>query len=159
MSRLGELAALTSAVGAGVVGGVLFGFSSFVMPALDRLPADRAIEAMRSINREAVTPWFMTALFATAVTALAAGGSAVRDLDPPGARWQLAGSALYLATIAITATFHVPRNNRLASLSLPVTDAAARWSAYAGPWTAGNHLRTITAVAAAACFTLAVRTS
>ena len=41
-------------------------FSTFVMPALKRLPAPQGIAAMQSINELAVTPLFMTALFGTA---------------------------------------------------------------------------------------------
>ena len=55
----------------------------------------------------------------------------------------------------LTAIFHVPRNNRLAAVTLPVVDAAQVWSRYSGPWTSGNHVRTGLAVAAAVVLTLA----
>ena len=42
-----------AAVGSGVMGGVLFAFSSFVMPALNRIPAREAVLAMQSINERA----------------------------------------------------------------------------------------------------------
>jgi SulP family sulfate permease len=51
-----------TALGCGIVGGVFFAFSSFVMTALGRLPAAEGMAAMRSINRVAVTPPFMAAL-------------------------------------------------------------------------------------------------
>lgn len=45
---------LAATLGCGMVGGVLFGFSSVVMPALARLPASQGIAAMQSINLAAV---------------------------------------------------------------------------------------------------------
>ena len=60
-----------AALGCGVVAGVFFAFSAFVMKGLDRLPAPRAVEAMQEINAAAPTPAFMAVLFGTA---LACGG-------------------------------------------------------------------------------------
>ena len=41
---------LVAAVGSGIVAGIWFTFSNFVMAALARLPADRGAAAMRTIN-------------------------------------------------------------------------------------------------------------
>jgi len=56
MSR-GLLVPLTllAALGSGLVGGVFFGFSGFVMKALVRLRPGQGIAAMQSINVVAVT--------------------------------------------------------------------------------------------------------
>ena len=62
---------VTSAIGAGVIGGTFFGFSSFVMGALGRLPAPQGIAAMQSINVVVINPWFMTPFLGTAVLGLA----------------------------------------------------------------------------------------
>ena len=70
MTGLTYAATLITALGCGLVAGVFFAFSSFVMPALKRLPPAQGISAMRSINRLAVTPAFMTALFGTAAACL-----------------------------------------------------------------------------------------
>ena len=53
-----------------MVAGVFFAFSTFVMPALRRLPAAHGVAAMQSINVLAVTPVFMTALFGAGVGCL-----------------------------------------------------------------------------------------
>ena len=45
---------IVTAVGAACTGGVLFAFSSFVMPALRRLPPAQGVAAMQSINVTAV---------------------------------------------------------------------------------------------------------
>jgi uncharacterized membrane protein len=59
-----------SALGCGLMAGVFFAFSAFVMKALSRLPAAQGIAAMQSINVAAITPLFMAALFGTAVACL-----------------------------------------------------------------------------------------
>ena len=64
---------LVAAVGSGLVAGVFFAFSSFVMPALRRLPDEQGISAMQSINKAAPTPVFMSALFGSAAVSLAVG--------------------------------------------------------------------------------------
>ena len=56
-----------AALGCGIIGGVFFAFSTFVMKALDRLPAPAAITAMQSINVVVINPVFLGLFFATAV--------------------------------------------------------------------------------------------
>ena len=56
---------LVSALGCGLVAGVLFAFSSFVMNALARLPAAQGIAAMQSINVVVINPLFITAFLGT----------------------------------------------------------------------------------------------
>jgi uncharacterized membrane protein len=54
---------LLTALGAGLVAGAFFAFSTFVMAALGRVPAHEGIRAMQQINITVINPWFMTALF------------------------------------------------------------------------------------------------
>jgi uncharacterized membrane protein len=61
---------LVTALGCGLVGGVFFAFSTFVMRALARLQPKEGIAAMQSINITVINPWFMTALFGTAIAGL-----------------------------------------------------------------------------------------
>ena len=145
-----------TAVGSGLVAGVLFGFSSFVMRAIDHLPAPEAVAAMQSINREAPSPLFMLALFGTAAASTALGISALTRLDEPMARLQLAGSALYLAAVVITAVYHVPRNNALGLVDAGGPNAVAAWASYAPGWIAWNHVRTLSALAGATVLTISV---
>jgi hypothetical protein len=68
----GLLFALTliAALGAGLVAGMFFAFSAFIMGALGRLPAEGGIAAMQSINVAVLNPVFFTAFFGTAAIAL-----------------------------------------------------------------------------------------
>lgn len=154
--RLLEVATVTGAVGAGVVGGVLFGFSSFVMRALDRLAGDRAIEAMQSIDRHAPSLAFMGAMFGTAGTATALGVEGVQRLDQPDGALLTFGAGAYLASLLVTVTYHVPRNARLARLVTPVADATSIWRSHSRSWTRANHVRAALAITAAILFTLAI---
>ena len=63
-------ATLATALGCGLVAGVFFAFSSFVMPALARLDPAKGISAMQAINVMAVTPVFMLAFRGTAAGCL-----------------------------------------------------------------------------------------
>ncbi len=92
---------LVAALGCGLVAGVFFAFSNFVMNALARLPSAQGIAAMQSINVTVITPLFMLALFGTALVCVALGVLAVVDWDEPEVFYQLAGSALYVVGNAL----------------------------------------------------------
>jgi uncharacterized membrane protein len=148
---------VAAGVGAGLVGGTLFAFSSLVMPALRRLPPAEGVAVMQEINRRAVNPAFMAVLFGTAALSIGIGTHAALHRDDPHATWAGAGAVSYLATIAVTAGFHVPRNDRLATLEGSTVEAARYWNEYCAQWTTGNHVRTLAAGTAAFAFTMAAR--
>lgn len=155
MSRLVTLVNFTSALGAGLVAGVFFAFSSFVMPALARLPRLQGLVAMQSINVVVLNRSFLGLFFGTAL------GSGLLLLDAlfrwsaPGARLRLVGGALYLlGSLLVTAACNVPWNQALASL-LPEGKSAARaWVEFVSAWSFWNHVRTAASFGAAALLTL-----
>ncbi|HET6687851.1 MAG TPA: anthrone oxygenase family protein, partial [Rubrobacter sp.] len=125
MSGILYAATLATALGCGLVAGVFFAFSSFVMAALRRLKPEEGIAAMQSINIVVVTPVFMTALFGTAVASLAL---AVISWGERYAALVLAGGVLYLlGTVGVTMACNVPLNNRLATVHPQGADAASYW--------------------------------
>ncbi|MDT5180390.1 MAG: hypothetical protein QOJ95_4588 [Mycobacterium sp.] len=136
-------AAVTSAA----VGGLFYGFSTFVMKGLDRADAGEAIAAMRGINAEAqANAPFLTLFVGSALLALGVGVAATFRVSQPGAGYVLAGAALSLVAFIVTMAFNVPLNNRLDALdpsALSHADAVRQWHAYLGPWTAWNHVRTV----------------
>src|ERR671916_867501 len=157
MSGVLYAATLATALGCGLNAGVFFAFSTFVMPALKRLPAAHGIAAMQSINKLAVTPAFMTALFGTAVACLRLVAWAVISSGERSAALVIAGGALYLVgTIGVTIACNVPLNDGLATVHPQGAGAAGRWEEYATTWTAWNHVRTVAALAAAAVLTTAL---
>jgi uncharacterized membrane protein len=149
--RVFVVLAFASALGCGLNAGVFFAFSSFVMPALARLPSAQGIAAMNSINVLAPTPLFMTALFGTAGACLVLGVWTLMTWQRPGASYLVAGAALYiLGTILVTIVFNVPRNNALATVNPSSADSGRVWTAYVAAWTGWNHVRTTAALVAAA---------
>jgi uncharacterized membrane protein len=157
MSGILYAVTLVTALGCGLVAGVFFAFSTFVMAALRRLKPEQGIAAMQSINILAVTPMFMTALFGTAAACLGLVAWAVISWGEEASALMLAGGALYLlGTIGVTIAGNVPLNNRLATMHPQGADAAGYWAKYVTAWTAWNHVRTIAALAAAALLTVAL---
>jgi uncharacterized membrane protein len=155
----GYLFALTllAALGCGMVAGVFFAFSAFVMKALARLPAEQGVAAMQAINVAAVTFAFMAALFGTAVACGALAVWALLVWDERFAPYLLVGGVLYLVgTILLTIVYHVPRNEALARVEPYSTDAESYWTRYLSGWTAWNHVRAAAALAAAATLTIAL---
>lgn len=137
-------------VGVGLVAGVFFAFSAFVVTGLDRATEHQAAAAMRGINETAVTPVFMLALMGTAVLCIALAVVAVTQFDHTRAQLAVAGAALYLiGPLGTTIAANVPLNDRLAH-------GDVTWSDYLGPWLAFNHVRALTGLAALAVLVLAL---
>jgi uncharacterized membrane protein len=146
---------LFSALGCGLVAGVFFAFSTFVMSALGRLQPSQGMAAMQSINITAINPLFMTAFLGTAVSCLFLAVSSLLKWNQPGAAYLLIGSLLYLVgTLGVTMVFNVPLNDALAIIKPDSTDGANLWASYLTNWTFWNHIRTVAALAAAALFTI-----
>jgi uncharacterized membrane protein len=158
MSGVLYAATLVTALGCGLVAGVFFAFSTFVMSALKRLPPAHGIAAMQSINELAVTPAFMAALFGTAVACLGlAVWAAISWGGWPTALMIVGGTLYIVGTIGVTIACNVPLNDGLATLHPQGAGAASRWAEYVTKWTAWNHVRTVAALAAAAILTLSLR--
>ena len=148
---------LLAALGCGLVAGVFFAFSTFVMKALSRLPPGEGIAAMQSINVAVLNPWFLAAFLGTAVACVMALVSSLLRWQEPEAVYLLVGSTLYLAgSLMVTALFNVPRNNSLASIPRSDPDGESQWADYLTVWTAWNHVRTAASLAAAASFAVAL---
>jgi uncharacterized membrane protein len=148
---------LLAALGCGLVAGVFFAFSAFVMKALARLPPGEGISAMQSINVVVLNPWFMTAFFGTAAACVLASISSLLRWHEPGAAYAFASGVLYLVgTLLVTIVFNVPRNEALAVLAPTDPNGASLWAGYVASWTAWNHVRTAASLAAAASFSIAL---
>ena len=147
---------LLAVLGCGLVAGVFFAFSTFVMPALARLEQTQGIVAMQSINIKAINPLFMMALFGTALICLM---MAVYSL----LNWQqanillLIGSLLYLlGTVGVTIACNVPLNNALAIAKVEDLASTKLWAEYLSNWTFWNHIRTIAASIATVLLAIAL---
>lgn len=148
---------LFAALGCGLMAGVFFAFSAFVMKALSRLPPAEGIAAMQSINIAVINPVFLSAFLGTAAACVLAIISSILRWHDPSSVYLLAGSLLYLVgSFLVTVAFNIPRNDALALLAPTDPDSADRWAGYLTSWTAWNHVRTVAALAAAALFAIAL---
>ena len=149
---------LVTAVASGLVRGVFFPFSNFVMEALGRLRPSEGAAAMQSINITVINPAFMTALFGTGVASVVLIGWGLADLDEAYAGWLIAAGAIYvIGEIATTGGYHVPRNNALARVDPESEEGARVWQTYLVEWTRMNHVRTVAGLASCALFAVALQ--
>ncbi len=151
------LLTLLSALGCGLIAGVFFAFSAFVMPALARVPPAQGIAAMRSINVAALRWPFMAAFFGTAAScALLAVGSLFWRQDHFDSYLFIGGVTYLAGTVLVTVLFNVPRNEKLIGVRPGSVEGAEFWSRYLAEWTAWNHVRALASLLAAALLTIAL---
>src|SRR5690349_12917437 len=120
-----------AALGSGLMAGLFFVFSVFMMTALARLGAPQGIAAMQSVNIAILNPIFLTVFMGTAVLSLVIAVAAIWNWSAAGSGWLLAGSLLYLVGIlAVTMMFNVPLNDALAAADPASGEGAALWERY-----------------------------
>jgi len=146
-----------AALGCGMVAGIFFAFSNFVMKALARLPPDQGIAAMQSINVDVINRWFFAVFFGTALCCLVLAVSSLFRWHKPDAVYLISGGLLYVVgTILVTIVCNVPLNEAMAAVDPTTANANGVWANYLKNWTLWNHVRTIAALAAAASFSVAL---
>jgi uncharacterized membrane protein len=146
-----------SAIGTGLLGGVYFAFSTFVMAALGQTDRAAGISAMNAINTTILKSLFMPFFFGTSATSLALAGLSLFGLGEPGALAMLAGGLIYIVgMLGVTMVLNVPLNNALAAVDPTSAGAAPVWARYLRDWTFWNHVRTVASVAASALFVFAI---
>jgi uncharacterized membrane protein len=144
-----------AAVGAATSGGVLFAFSSFVMPALARLEPGAGAAAMQAINVTAVRPPFMSVYFGTGLVAVLA--AVVAAVQGAALLLTVLGAAVYLVgVLGVTVALNVPLNNRLAAMTPDDAAASGFWASYRQRWTAANHVRAVAATVSATLLALSL---
>jgi uncharacterized membrane protein len=139
------------ALGSGLLGGVFFAFSTFIMKALSRLPPAHGAAAMNAIDATIVKSLFMPIFLGTAFASLALGAVCLFRPSQTGATLIAAACALSFAGMFVTTVaFNVPLNDALAA------DASV-WARYVKEWTFWNHVRTMASLIACGLFVAALR--
>ena len=142
-----------SAIGCGLLAGLYFGFSTFIMTALGRIGQVPGIMAMNAINTVIVQSLFMPLFFGTTLASLLLAIAALFRWGEPGASAMLAGGVIYvLGMFVCTVIFNVPLNSALAAADPASTEAASLWARYLTDWTLWNHVRTMASTLACALF-------
>jgi uncharacterized membrane protein len=148
---------LLAALGSGLIGGVFFAFSTFVMKALATRPPHEGMAAMQAINVVVLNPLFLIPFVGMAFMSVALIVLALFRLPDANAILMVAGGLLYgVGTFLVTLVFNVPKNNTLAIVIPTDSKATAVWANYIRYWTRWNHVRTLAALAAALAFSLAM---
>jgi len=146
MSGLITVIIVASISGAGLVTGLLFAFSNFVMRALADLPSDKGMFAMQRINETIINPVFLMLFLGTPILCLVIAVNSGLTINEPGSLFQLVGAFGYLiGPFGITMLFNVPLNNLLARADISNSDEI--WPMYQKKWQRWNHIRTYIGVA------------
>lgn len=157
MSTSLSVLTLLAALGSGLMAGLFFAFSVAVMQALAKLPAEKGMAAMQSINVAILNPVFLAVFLGTALMCLALVLYACLHWSTPGSGWLLIGGGLYLVgCIAVTMACNVPLNNALAAADATSTEGAKLWHTYLVTWTNWNHVRAVACLGAMGSFVLAI---
>jgi len=148
------LSLFIAALSAGLMAGVYFAFSTFIMRAFDQLGAVQAADAMNTVNEVILRSWFMILFFGSTLLYAALAGYAVFAADLAGRWWLFAAGLIYVVGMFLcTALFNVPLNNRLAAAGVDDSTRAEAWKHYFVYWTRWNHLRAICSLITAAIST------
>ena len=152
--NLTQLTTVLAALGSAAFGGVLFGFSTLVMPGLDASPPAAAVSTMQQINKVAPRSLLAVDMVVTLLLCLGVAVAALLRLrgddDRLGAGLVVLGCFLYVVSFAITAIYHIPHNDAFASVAADGPHAAQAWHDYARPWELWNHVRAAAALAGSA---------
>ncbi|HSI62276.1 MAG TPA: anthrone oxygenase family protein [Candidatus Saccharimonadia bacterium] len=149
-----------AALGSGLVAGIFYAFSTFIMKALGKLPPEKGIAAMQSINAVIINPWFIPLFIGTALLCIFITVLTFMQRPPSAMSWLLAGSILYfVGTFVFTMIFNVPRNNALDAVDPASAEGAKLWADYLVTWTFWNHVRTVASLGAMVTFIVALTKS
>lgn len=142
-------ALFTATLAAGLQAGTYYTWASGVMPGLARVDDRTFVHAMQQMNIAIVNPVFMATFLGApllAGAALVTSGGSVRP-------WVVAGLALAIGTVAITAGGNIPLNNAVDAAG-PVdriADLAAVRADFEDAWVRWNIARAVTSTASLAC--------
>jgi uncharacterized membrane protein len=140
------LGTVVGATGSGVIGGLMFAFSTAMMPALRVQPDGEAMRVMQRINTKIQNPLFLLAFVGTLLVCLALAISTLLT-DQPGAALRGVGALLYVVgAFGVTMVVNVPLNSKL---DAQADDEAGRryWQEFLRAWLPWHHLRAVAAVA------------
>jgi len=146
-----------SAIGCGLLAGVYFAFSAFIMTSLGRIGPGSGIAAMNAINVDIVRSLFMPLFLGTSLSALLLAIFGALEWKEPGAIAMSAAGILYLLGMTIvTMVFNVPLNDALAAVAPASAEGVASRTRYLTEWTWWNHVRTVACTASFALFIVAI---
>jgi uncharacterized membrane protein len=142
---------------AAITGGVLFGFSTLVMPALRRVPPPVGIRSMQQINLVAPRSLLMVPLIGSTLGSVVIATWALGHRDASRVGWLWMGAAAGVASFVVTAAFNIPQNNLLAHMDPEAVTSTHTWLRYVSHWSTANHARTLLSLVSAGALVVATR--
>ena len=145
------------ALGCGLLAGLYFAFSAFIMTALEQAGLAHGIAAMNSINRTILRSGFMPLFAGTTLGAAMLAPIGILQPEGQAAICMLVGGVVHVIGMFIVTMFkNVPLNNALAAANATSGHAVAVWERYLRVWTNWNHVRTLSSLLASALFIAAI---
>lgn len=143
------LAVWIAAISTGLMAGIYFSFSGFIMKSFEQMGAHKAVPAMNAINKVILHSPFMPLFFGSSLLSLALVFIALFN-------WQaavstpllIASSSYFIGMFLCTVFFNVPLNKRLASTEISGESFNRVWRHYLKNWTRWNHIRTVSSLLA-----------
>ena len=137
----------TAAISSGLMAGVYFAFSAFIMKAFGNLDTTQSIAAMNSINRTILHSLFIPLFFGSSIVSVLLIVVAFFHWGEAGYEITLLAGIIYLVGMFVcTIAFNVPLNNSLAKIYANDSSAQQVWSHYLKNWTNWNHLRALSSL-------------
>jgi len=137
----------TAALSSGLIAGIYFAFSVFIMKAFGKIETSQSVAAMNAINETILRSLFMPLFFgSTIISVILIVVALVHWGDTGSGLTLIAGAIYFVGMFVCTVVFNVPLNNLLAGVNENSTNAGEVWSHYLKVWTRWNHLRTVSAL-------------
>ncbi|MBJ7538661.1 anthrone oxygenase family protein [Marinomonas transparens] len=136
-----------AAVSSGLMAGVYFAFSAFIMPSLKQVDAEKSVAVMNSINRVILRSWFMPLFFASTLASVLLAFTALFNFTWPAAVLLTASGLYVIGMFLCTACFNVPLNKALQAAEGSAVKTRQVWQHYLLHWSHWNHVRTLASLA------------
>ncbi len=139
----------------GIMAGIYFAFSVFIMKSLGGLPPLQAARAMNKINDVIINTLFLPVFFGSTLWYAGLLLWSFADWQQGVSGLVTAAALVYiLGMFGVTAFGNVPLNNRLKASARDDATLVHYWNQYLLQWTQLNHLRTLSCIVACALLTL-----
>ncbi len=140
----------------GIVAGIFFAFSDFIMKSLATIPPASGIEAMTSINRRVYRSIFIAGIWMVAILSAALIFAGFTQPKSPASYWLIGGGIIYiLGVIAVSFIYNIPMNHKLEALGTTNKESDSYWKRYLSKWLLWNHARSASAIASSLCYLIA----
>ena len=139
----------------GLMAGIYFAFSVFIMKSFALLPDLHAAKAMNAINDVIVNTLFLPVFFGSTLWYAGLIVWQLADWQGQASLIMIVASIIYIVGMfAVTAFGNVPLNNALKNAAEDDSQLATTWQHYLSRWTQLNHIRTLSCIAACALLTI-----